>query len=135
MAAYYFTTYTGAGTSADPFVPLGSVGRTGWTAIDLRPNAAVAAGRCLFSLPTRQDLPGMNFITENLDAALTAAQRGPLNGLLGLPPNTLQGASLRALIIELLTQRGGPGRWRNVQVERSGLRPIHIANERIIPPP
>ena len=134
MAAFYLTTWLGTGTLADPFIPLGAAARPGWRVIDLRPNPAVAAGRALLVTPTRNDLPGMDLLGESLDAPIPPALRGTIATRLGLPPGSVAGATVRSVIIELLTVHGdAPGRWKKARPGRDGRVRIHLGDP-VTPP-
>ena len=57
MSHHYLAPYVGTGTFADAFRPRGSE-QPGWSAIDLRPNGAVATGLALMAVPVRDDTIG-----------------------------------------------------------------------------
>lgn len=116
MAEYYLSTYRGAGTSEDPYRPIGADGD--FASIDLRPPGQ-ASGRCLLVLPARNDLDGMSYLGDTVADVLPSSVRTRIGNALGL---TVEGTRLAAIIAELLVShaREDGTRWRPLRVGRDG---------------
>lgn len=103
--------------------------------LDLRPNAAVAAGRAIVAGPTLPADPNVDDLTDRLDDPLPAAITTKLNTKLGV---TLAGTTLREIIVELFEVWAGSGRWKPlVRQAKQSVADIWLGGEKIgevIPP-
>ena len=118
----YLAPYIGVGSDEDPFRPRGSE-QDGWSAIDLRANGAVVAGRALLSVPVRDDTigPYLGDAPDEVSAAIKSA----IESRLGI---TLDAPRLRHIIPELLIAhaREDGTRWRPLRAMRDGLFRVYL---------
>ena len=117
---FYLSSYIGTGTLQDAFRPLGS-GQPGWSAIDLRPDGAQPAGRCLLWSPVHDPNPQLERLSDRGAEFLTAPRRTRLQNALGI---TLGATRFDLAVAELLTihARTDGTRWRPLRPERTAGR-------------
>jgi hypothetical protein len=108
MTAYYLSSYIGSGTLLDPFRPITAV--PGWSAIDLRPDSSLAAGRCLVATPDpiSERLP-LGVVDLGQGENLTVARKSQIGNALGV---TISKTSFSEVIAELLIDLAGGSRWK-----------------------
>ncbi|MDP3891934.1 hypothetical protein, partial [Nocardioides sp.] len=95
MFELYLAPYVGAGTDNDPFRPRGSE-QPGWSAIDLRADSTILAGRALMAVPVRDDTIGIYL--GNAPDATSPTIKSAVESRFGI---TLTATRLRHIIPEL----------------------------------
>lgn len=108
---YYLAPYQGAGTTVDPFRPLGS-DQPGWSAIDLRPDPSVIGGRCLLYLPVADANAALRKLADAKEELIGTSNRDALRTALNSP--SLPNATFVDTAKELLV-RPPVGAWKRLQ--------------------
>ena len=122
MPHLYLAPYVGAGTDADPFRPRGSE-QAGWSAIDLRADSTVLAGRALMAVPVRDDTIGA-YLGDAPDE-VSAAIKSAIQSRFGI---ALAATRLRHIVPELLIAhaREDGTRWRPLRAMWDGMFRIYL---------
>lgn len=121
---YYLAPYIGSGRSSDAFRPRGS-DQPGWSAIDLRPDGSIIAGRCLLHLPVHDPDPLLLRMATLPDEILGASQLNQIETILSL---TLGQTQWNRIVEELLTlhARIDGTRWKPLQPMIDGRMRIYL---------
>lgn len=116
---FYLGSYVGSGAGLDPFRPRGS-DQPGWSAIDLRPDGSLVAGRCLVAVPIRDDTIG-DYFGDDPTRAIPAPIKRRLENALGI---TLSDSTIRGAVAEILMVHGRTDgtRWKPLRPERTTRR-------------
>lgn len=122
MPHVYLAPYVGVGSDEDPYRPRGSE-QSRWSAIDLRPNSTILAGRALVAVPVRDDTIGI-YLGDAPDE-VSAAIKTAVESRFGL---TLTATRLRHIIPELLIAhaREDSTRWRPLRAMRDGMFRVYL---------
>lgn len=123
----YLAPYIGNGTRAAPFRPRGS-DQLGWSAIDLRHNAAVVTGYALLWLPVADPDPALRQLAGGKLETLTAQTRNALDTALNIRMTAV--SDPYKLIQELLLKDWSDRICKPVQWSWKGEREVWLAGER-----
>jgi len=117
---YYLGAYV---LDGDTFWPRGR-GQVGWSAIDLRPDPAVLAGRCFVAVPVRDETIG-EYLGQDPDGSIPAPVLRRIGTALSL---TLAETRVRPLLAELLMVHGRTdgSRWKPLRQTRQGVYEIWL---------